>query len=84
MRVPISSAIPVFALYYTGLTATDVHFKGNEIIYEFNPSKMKLVKEATYDELPKIDSEFEGSVSDNIGLSVVADENLINGIMRQY
>lgn len=74
----------MFALYYTALTASDVKFRGNDIIYEFSPVAMKLVKESTYAELPKIDSTFEGEMKDTIGLQMIADENLINGVMRQY
>ena len=58
IRVPISTAIPAFALYYTGLTSSDIQFNGNEIVYEFSPVSMKVVKESVYNELPKIDAEF--------------------------
>lgn len=60
IRVPLSTAIPVFVLYYTGLTASEINFAGDHIDYEFAPDRLNMVRTSIYDDLPKISSEFEG------------------------
>ena len=61
IRIPLSTAIPVFMLHYTALTASDVKFGEDEILYEFDPMAMKVLKEHVYDSLPAIDSRFQGT-----------------------
>ena len=67
IRVPISTALPIFALYYTGLTASGINFAGDEIVYEFAPDQLKMVKESVYEDLPKISSEFQGEMKEGKG-----------------
>lgn len=84
VRVPLSSAIPIFILYYTGMTATNVDFVGDYVEYGFNPVGLQLAKESVYNELSDIKSGFEGEAKGKKALQVVLDENLINAFLKQF
>ena len=68
IRIPLSTAIPVFMLHYTALTASDVKFGEDEILYEFDPMAMKMLKEHVYDALPAIDSRFQGELPEGTAI----------------
>jgi hypothetical protein len=81
-RLPLTSAIPAFFLYYSALPAETVSFKKDFIEYSYSPVTMKLIKDSVYEELPSIDSKFEDSDKSNQAIKVIIDENAFNWYVR--
>lgn len=82
-KLPLSSIIPLFAIYYGSLTADDVIFTDKYIEFQYSPVKFSLVSERAYDRLKEIESEFEEVPEGELdrAFQLLIDENAVNSFL---
>lgn len=49
MKIPVSSLLPVFGLYYTALGAEKISFSDNYIEYGLSPNSLNFINKSVYD-----------------------------------
>lgn len=81
-KLPITSIVPLFGIYYLSLTSDDVIFSNKFIEFQYSPSKFKLISDRAYDRLKEIESEFEPEQEGEAerAIQILIDENSINSV----
>lgn len=85
-KLPLTSIIPLFAIYYASLTADNIIFGEKYIEAQYSPVKFQLISERAYDKLKDIDSEFEEPAEGekDRALQVMIDENVLNSVFAHF
>jgi hypothetical protein len=79
-KLPLTSIIPLFGIYYGSATADNVIINDKYIEFQYTPMKFNLVPERAYDKLKEIDSDFEEPAEGELdrALQILIDENAPN------
>lgn len=86
-KVPITSIVPLFGLYYASLTADKAEFNEKFIEFQYSPEKFKLISDKAYSRLKDIDSDFEEPEEGDDrkrALQVLFDENVLNSVFSHF
>ena len=80
-KLPITSIVPLFAIYYATLTADKADFNEKFIEFQYSPAKFKLISDKAYEKLKDINSDFEVPEEGDDkqrALQLLIDENVLN------
>lgn len=59
IRIPITTLLPAFGMFYFGLTAEAIDFNDQFIEFQYSPISLKVINSKNYEKLPDIKSNFE-------------------------
>lgn len=85
-KLPITSIVPLFGIYYASLTADSAKFTEKFIEFNYSPAKFKLLSDRAYSKLKDIDTEFEEPKEGEKerALQLLLDENIINSLFAHF